>query len=50
MRHARHGSGSLAILVGKQLGSRLPDRVIKLGAVGAFAVFGLILLIQGIRG
>jgi putative Ca2+/H+ antiporter (TMEM165/GDT1 family) len=41
---------ALAILVGKQLGSRLPDRVIKLGAVGAFVVFGLILLIQGIRG
>jgi putative Ca2+/H+ antiporter (TMEM165/GDT1 family) len=39
---------ALAIVVGKQLGSRLPDRVIKLGAVGAFVVFGLILLVQGI--
>jgi Ca2+/H+ antiporter, TMEM165/GDT1 family len=41
---------ALAILVGKQLGARLPDRVIKFGATAAFVVFGLILLAEGIRG
>jgi putative Ca2+/H+ antiporter (TMEM165/GDT1 family) len=40
----------LAILVGKQLGSRLPERAIKIGATLAFVVFGVLLLIQGFRG
>jgi len=38
---------ALAIGVGALLGSRLPDRAIKLFAAGAFVVFGAILLLQG---
>jgi putative Ca2+/H+ antiporter (TMEM165/GDT1 family) len=41
---------ALAIVAGKQLGDRLPDRVIKVGAAAAFVIFGVILLVQGIRG
>jgi putative Ca2+/H+ antiporter (TMEM165/GDT1 family) len=41
---------ALAIVVGKQLGARLPDRVIKVGAAVAFFVFGLVLLISAARG
>ena len=41
---------ALAIVVGKQLGARLPDRVIKYGAAVAFLVFGAVLLIDGVRG
>jgi putative Ca2+/H+ antiporter (TMEM165/GDT1 family) len=41
---------ALAILVGKQLGDRVPERFIKLGAAGAFVVFGFVLLIEGLRG
>jgi len=41
---------ALAIMVGRQLGARLPDRVIKIGATVAFVVFGVILLVEGIRG
>ncbi|MFN0092034.1 MAG: TMEM165/GDT1 family protein [Acidimicrobiales bacterium] len=41
---------ALAILVGKQLGQRLPERVIRIGAAGAFAVFGLVLLVEALRG
>jgi putative Ca2+/H+ antiporter (TMEM165/GDT1 family) len=39
---------ALAILVGKQLGSRLPERAIKIGATVAFVVFGLLLLYEGL--
>jgi len=35
---------ALAIVVGQQLGSRLPDRVIRIGAAATFAIFGLILI------
>lgn len=38
----------LAILAGRQLGSRLPERAVRLGAAAAFALFGLALLAQGI--
>ncbi|MEY2459759.1 MAG: Ca2+/H+ antiporter, family [Acidimicrobiaceae bacterium] len=41
---------ALAIVVGKQLGARLPDRAIKFGATAAFVIFGAILLLEGIRG
>ena len=40
---------ALAIVVGKQLGARLPDRVIKFGAAGAFVIFGFVLLLEGLR-
>ena len=37
---------ALAIIVGQQLGSRLPDRVIRIGAAATFAIFGLILIVD----
>jgi putative Ca2+/H+ antiporter (TMEM165/GDT1 family) len=40
---------AVAIVVGKQLGARLPDRAIKLGATAAFVIFGALLLIEGVR-
>jgi putative Ca2+/H+ antiporter (TMEM165/GDT1 family) len=40
---------ALAIWVGYLLGKRLPDRAIRYGAAGAFVVFGVLLLVQGIR-
>ena len=36
----------LAIVVGRQLGARLPDRAIKIAAAIAFFVFGALLLIE----
>jgi len=39
---------ALAILVGQQLGSRLPDRVIRIGAAATFALFGLLLIAEGL--
>ncbi len=41
---------AIAIGVGKALGTRLPERAIRLGAAVAFVVFGLILIWQGIQG
>jgi putative Ca2+/H+ antiporter (TMEM165/GDT1 family) len=41
---------ALAILVGQQLGTRLPERAIRIGATVAFVVFGIVLLVEGIRG
>ena len=41
---------ALAILLGKQLGARLPERIIKIGATVAFVVFGLVLILEGTRG
>jgi putative Ca2+/H+ antiporter (TMEM165/GDT1 family) len=40
---------ALAIIVGAQLGQRLPDRAIKIGAAALFVVFGLALIVEGIR-
>jgi putative Ca2+/H+ antiporter (TMEM165/GDT1 family) len=40
---------ALAIWVGYLLGKRLPDRAIRYGAAAAFAVFGLLLVVQGVR-
>jgi Ca2+/H+ antiporter, TMEM165/GDT1 family len=39
----------LAIVVGKQLGSRLPERAVKIGAAITFVVFGVLLVAQGVR-
>jgi putative Ca2+/H+ antiporter (TMEM165/GDT1 family) len=39
---------ALAIGVGALLGSRLPERAIKVFAAGAFVVFGVILVLQGL--
>ncbi len=41
---------ALAILVGRQLGARLSDRPIRIGAATAFAIFGVLLLIEAARG
>ncbi|GAA2606003.1 TMEM165/GDT1 family protein [Actinomadura fulvescens] len=41
---------ALAIVVGRVLGRRLPERVIRYGAAAGFAVFGVLLLVDGIRG
>ena len=40
---------ALAIVVGAQLGRRLPERAIKIGAACSFVVFGLLLILQGVR-
>ncbi|HEV7887974.1 MAG TPA: TMEM165/GDT1 family protein [Acidimicrobiales bacterium] len=39
----------LAIVVGRQLGARLPQRAIKIGSAAAFVVFGLLLVAEGLR-
>jgi putative Ca2+/H+ antiporter (TMEM165/GDT1 family) len=41
---------AIAIGVGRILGTRLPERAIRIGAAVAFVVFGLILIWQGLRG
>ena len=41
---------ALAIVVGQQMGARLPERVIRIGAALAFFVFGLVLLAAALRG
>ena len=40
---------ALAIVVGQQLGSRLPERVVKIFAAITFVVFGVILIVEGVR-
>jgi putative Ca2+/H+ antiporter (TMEM165/GDT1 family) len=40
---------ALAIVVGQQLGARLPERVIKIGAATTFVIFGVLLIIGGLR-
>lgn len=39
---------ALAIVVGRMLGKKLPEKAIKYGASAAFVVFGIILLVQGL--
>src|SRR4051812_22720403 len=41
---------ALAILVGQQLGTRLPERAIRIGAAITFVIFGVLLVAEGIRG
>jgi Ca2+/H+ antiporter, TMEM165/GDT1 family len=41
---------AIAIVVGEQLGTRLPERAVKIGAALLFVVFGVLLLLEGIRG
>jgi Ca2+/H+ antiporter, TMEM165/GDT1 family len=40
---------ALAIVVGQQLGARLPERAVKIGAAITFVVFGLLLIAEGLR-
>jgi Ca2+/H+ antiporter, TMEM165/GDT1 family len=39
---------ALAIVVGKMLSQRLPEHVVKIGAAILFALFGIVLMIEGI--
>jgi putative Ca2+/H+ antiporter (TMEM165/GDT1 family) len=41
---------ALAIVVGKALGTRLPERTIKIGAAALFVIFGVVLVADGLRG
>jgi len=40
---------ALAIVVGAQLGKRLPERTIRIAAASSFVVFGLLLILEGVR-
>ncbi|MFM8971545.1 MAG: TMEM165/GDT1 family protein [Actinomycetota bacterium] len=40
---------ALAILVGRQLGTRLPERTIRIGAAVLFFGFGVLLITEGLR-
>lgn len=40
---------ALAIVVGQQLGARLPERVVKIGAAATFVVFGVWMIVDGIN-
>jgi putative Ca2+/H+ antiporter (TMEM165/GDT1 family) len=39
---------ALAILVGQQLGARLPERAVKFGAAATFVIFGVWMIIDGL--
>jgi putative Ca2+/H+ antiporter (TMEM165/GDT1 family) len=41
---------ALAIVVGRQLGARLPERAVKIGASIAFVAFGIVLLADALLG
>jgi len=41
---------ALAILLGAYLGTRLPERAIRIGATAAFIGFGVLLVVEGLRG
>ena len=40
---------ALAIVVGQQLGARLPERAVKIGAAATFVIFGVVLIVEGLR-
>ena len=42
-------ASSLAVAVGRQLGTRLPERAVRIGAAAMFAVFGVLLVIDGLH-
>ena len=44
------GASVLAVAVGNRLGARLPTRLVRIGAAALFAVFGVIMVVQGLRG
>ena len=41
---------ALAILVGRVLGARLPERAVRIGAAVLFVLFGVALIVEGVRG
>ncbi len=40
---------ALAIVVGAALGRKLPERAIRIGATASFVIFGLVLIVEGLR-
>jgi putative Ca2+/H+ antiporter (TMEM165/GDT1 family) len=40
---------ALAIVVGAQLGRRLQERTVKIFAAASFVVFGVLLIVEGLR-
>ena len=40
---------ALAIVVGQQLGARLPDKAVRIGAAVIFVIFGVLLIAGGLR-
>lgn len=40
---------ALAIIVGQQLGKRLPERAVRIGAACSFVIFGALLIFEGVR-
>jgi len=40
---------ALAIVIGQQLGKRLPERAVRIGAAITFVVFGVLMIIEGLR-
>jgi Ca2+/H+ antiporter, TMEM165/GDT1 family len=40
---------ALAIVIGQQLGARLPERAIKIGSAATFVVFGVVLIAESFR-
>ena len=40
---------ALAIVVGHQLGTHLPERTVRIGAAAAFVIFGVLLLVEAAR-
>ncbi len=43
-------AGTVGVLVGRVLGSRLPERAILIGSSILFAVFGVVLIVSGLTG
>ncbi len=39
---------ALAIVVGQQLGARLPERTVRVGAALVFVIFGVLLIVEGV--
>jgi putative Ca2+/H+ antiporter (TMEM165/GDT1 family) len=42
------GADAVAIAIGAFFGSRLPERAVKLFAAGAFVLFGILLIVEGL--
>jgi putative Ca2+/H+ antiporter (TMEM165/GDT1 family) len=42
------GVSLIAVVVGRQIGTRLPYRIVRLFAAGAFALFGVLLLVDAL--
>jgi putative Ca2+/H+ antiporter (TMEM165/GDT1 family) len=47
--HGMVAADGLAILVGQQLGARLPEKTVRIGAAIIFLILGLVLIAGGLR-